>query len=207
MGTTNGAVTRSKQPSLTGAEQSLLLTELWTRQKRVAVAVQLMLQLGLRLNEARSAQWGWIQNLPTDAATFTVPAATAKGGVARTLPIPTPLRIMLRHLLAKQHLEAPVSVPQTWPLVLNRWGGAPSARYIQRVLAFSAASAIGRSIRTHTLRHTFATALAKVAPLRVVQVALGHRSVKTTQLYLEVTLDDLSRHLEEKARTDLIVTP
>ena len=43
------------------------------------------------------------------------------------------------------------------------------------------------------LRHTFATRLLKASNMRVVQEALGHKSIQTTQIYTHVTSDDLTR--------------
>jgi site-specific recombinase XerD len=38
-------------------------------------------------------------------------------------------------------------------------------------------------VTPHSLRHRFATSLARVASLRTLQIALGHKRLTTTQLY------------------------
>ena len=47
---------------------------------------------------------------------------------------------------------------------------------------------IGKRVSCHTLRHSYATNLmAQGVDVRVIQVLLGHRSLKTTTLYLHMT--------------------
>jgi site-specific recombinase XerD len=43
----------------------------------------------------------------------------------------------------------------------------------------------------HTLRHTFATRLLRVSTTRLVQLALGHKSITTTELYTHPTCEDI----------------
>ena len=70
------------------------------------------------------------------------------------------------------------------------------------ILMKSASDAVAAAIRRagitddritgHSLRHLFATQLLREGvPIRVVQEALGHASLATTQLYTEVTEDEL----------------
>ncbi len=51
----------------------------------------------------------------------------------------------------------------------------------------------------HTFRHTFASRLAGVAPLPVVQVALGHARLSSTQVYTHTTPAQLVAGLERLA--------
>ena len=49
-------------------------------------------------------------------------------------------------------------------------------------------SRIGKRISCHTLRHSYATTLMEQGlDVRVIQGLLGHRSLKTTTLYLHIT--------------------
>ena len=64
---------------------------------------------------------------------------------------------------------------------------------------------IERGNGIHTLRHTFATHMLEAgANLRVIQLLLGHKSIKTTQLYLHVTRHQLA---EVRSPLDLLPSP
>jgi integrase/recombinase XerD len=74
------------------------------------------------------------------------------------------------------------------------WLSVRQAQYrFRQVLA---AAGIERAVTVHSLRHTFATRLREeTGDLRLVQVALGHRQLATTQVYAQVTDADLRRSI------------
>ncbi len=56
---------------------------------------------------------------------------------------------------------------------------------------------LGVDLRPHLLRHTFATvAIKKGMPLPVVQRLLGHKDIRTTQVYLHLVNEDLRKAYE-----------
>jgi len=54
-------------------------------------------------------------------------------------------------------------------------------------------------MRPHVLRHTFATtAIRRGMSLASLQRLLGHSDIRTTQVYLHITIDDIKKEYEEK---------
>ncbi len=54
--------------------------------------------------------------------------------------------------------------------------------------------------RVHTLRHTFATHMVKRGTkLDVVRQALGHESLETTSIYVELAREQMDKELQENA--------
>ena len=56
----------------------------------------------------------------------------------------------------------------------------------------TAKSGVGRRVSPHTFRHTMATQMLRnQADLRHVQAILGHTSLRSTQVYTHVSIEDL----------------
>jgi integrase/recombinase XerD len=74
-------------------------------------------------------------------------------------------------------------------------GGKVAARNIQRAVAgYAQAAGIPGKVTPHTLRHTAATEMMRRGVnLRVVQEALGHEWISTTQIYTHVVNNDVRR--------------
>lgn len=74
-------------------------------------------------------------------------------------------------------------------------GAQVSPVYLRRMVkkyATKAGVAEAAKVSTHTLRHTFATALYKrTKDIRLTQKALGHSSITTTMIYTHIVDDDL----------------
>lgn len=77
---------------------------------------------------------------------------------------------------------------------LNKNGGRLSRQYFWRVLGQYADELGLEGVTPHVLRHSFATHLVEGgADLRAVQMMLGHSSLATTEIYIKVGADRLSR--------------
>lgn len=86
-------------------------------------------------------------------------------------------------------------------LFLNQQGGRLHARAVQQMIpAWVERVGITKAVTPHTLRHTFATSLLnKTGNLLLVQKALGHRNVTTTQVYAHVADASLEAAIEGRA--------
>ena len=80
-------------------------------------------------------------------------------------------------------------------LVLNRWGRGMNPNAVWAVVSQCVRLAgIKKRISTHTFRHSCATHMLKNgAPIRHIQEMLGHESLKSTQVYTRVTINDLKK--------------
>lgn len=87
----------------------------------------------------------------------------------------------------------------TTALFLSRQGGAMQPYSLLRALTRLAKQArIRKKVDLHSIRHTCAThMLQNGADIRYIQKMLGHKSLKTTQLYTRVETSDLRRMLDE----------
>jgi integrase/recombinase XerC len=115
-----------------------------------------------------------------------------KGGVERSACLTSRLTRTLKPYIAKMTLG-----PDD-PLFPSRNGGPLGRRQVQlRFKHWLAKADITRHLTVHSLRHTFAMNLyRKTGDLRLVQTALGHKHISTTEIYARVEDKALRRALE-----------
>lgn len=145
--------------------------------------------LGLRLGEGRSLEAGDI-----DSQRQTVWVRDAKGRRDRGVPLPKPLLARLRQYWKT---ERPAST--TTFLFVPENGDAPlHETTLQKT--FNAArldAGLAKPATIHTLRHSYGTHLLEAGiSLRTIQQVLGHKSLRTTELYMHVTQPGIE-HLQE----------
>jgi integrase/recombinase XerD len=124
-----------------------------------------------------------------------------KGNKPRLVPLP---QLLLDQLRAYYKAERP------WPpyLFSSRVTKGPvSAIAVRRALRLASKQAgIEKNVTPHVLRHSFATHLLEAGiELRVIQVILGHASIRTTTRYTQVSAEIIAKTFspyQQLAKTD-----
>jgi integrase/recombinase XerC len=178
---------------LTQAEKRALLKELKghaaARDRRDRVMIEVLLGTGIRLGELVGLD---VEDLDLDAKHLRV---QAKGGCVQVKFIKSDLRSLLRGYLNERRREAP---PDCQALFLSNRNTRISDRQVAHRLGhWLRRAGIDKPLSPHGLRHTFATHLYEAtSDLLVVQRALGHRDISTTEIYTHLVDGRLEEALE-----------
>jgi integrase/recombinase XerD len=146
--------------------------------RRMALAT--IYALGLRLGEGRS-----LESSDVDGKRLMVWVRDGKGAKDRGIPLPRPLLARLRQYWKSERPASPTKY-----LFVAQDGRAPlHDTTLQKTFVAARADArIDKPASIHTLRHSYATHLVEAGvSLRTIQQVLGHKSLRTTELYMHVT--------------------
>lgn len=177
---------------LTHADEKALHKTVRSRTGTMAERDRLMLELlvgtGIRLSSLVGLD---VEDVRLDEKRIII---RAKGGAREPVFIRTELRRLLRIRLRDMARAGIV----TGPLFRSSRGTRISKRQVQMRLAHWLAEAdIEKPVTVHGLRHTFGTNLyARTHDLRLVQRALGHKQVTTTQIYTQLADDAIEEAVE-----------
>lgn len=164
--------------------------------RRMALAT--IYALGLRLNEGLGLQSGHI-----DSARLMVWVRDGKGAKDRGVPLPRPL---LGRLRAFWKTERPASATP-YLFIAARSDTPLHETTLQKTFTAALAdSGVNKDASIHTLRHSYATHLLEAGiSLRTIQQVLGHKSLRTTEVYMHVTQPGTERLQEtlDRIMTDL----
>ncbi|HLP09297.1 MAG TPA: site-specific integrase [Opitutaceae bacterium] len=139
---------------------------------------------GLRMREACQ-----LETRDIDAARRVIHVREGKGQKERFVMLSPRLLAILRAYWA---LERP---PAPWLFASTTSGHHLNPDMARNALKLAAAKAgIEKQVTPHVLRHSFATHLLECGTdLRVIQVLLGHASIKTTTRYARVSTEVIAR--------------
>lgn len=177
---------------LTEDEQARLLAQPNPRYptgERNYLLMRLMLNAGLRLAEATALKWRDI-----DLTTGKLMVRQGKGAKDRTLWVGEGDVERLRSWRERQ-----AAVCGSCEYVFTTLQGRPlSHRYVQQMVKrYAAKAGIEKNVHPHTLRHSFATDLYReTGKIRLVQKALGHSDLSTTQIYTHIVDEELEEALK-----------
>lgn len=168
---------RTKLPVVLDREEAQRLITI-IRCSSVRMCITLMYSCGLRISEALALCVSDI-----DSARMVVVVRAGKGNKDRHVPLPQRTLELLRDYWREYR------PPRTQRLLVTT-DRRPLADHRVRYYLKKAVkqSQIAKRISTHTMRHSYATNLMEQGlDVRVIQGLLGHRSLKTTTLYLHIT--------------------
>lgn len=132
---------------------------------------------GLRISEAINCELSWIDR------NRMVLNVIGKGNKQRQVPL-NPRLLKLIETYWREYKTSKY-------LFEGQYGGKYSASSIQNVMkAALAKSNILKTATVHSLRHSYATHLLEAGTdLRIIQVLMGHKNVKTTERYTHVSTE------------------
>jgi integrase len=175
---------------------------------RNSAIVQLSVRAGLRASEIALLDWSMVTDGRGNVANvITLPGAITKYGLARRLPIHSDLKRSLVKLRSRSMRKGPVIVSERGP-VESLFDGLVSEpltplpmtpKSIVNWFTQACRQAQLEGCSSHSGRRTFVTRAARLVSkaggsLRDVQQLVGHRSIETTQAYIDGD-NDIQRRL------------
>ena len=186
---------------LTPEEQVALLRTFnrrWPTKCRNYAMVLTMLRTGLRVGEAVALKWEHV-----DFRTRRLIVREGKGAKDRVVYFDEEVREAITEWRGRS--------PDSLYVFSTLKGGPLTTTYCRQFVkraARKAGIAEWERVSPHTLRHSFAIELLReTGNLRLVQVALGHSNVSTTQIYTHVAAVDLERVMTRRPGLRATVIP
>jgi site-specific recombinase XerD len=142
---------------------------------------------GMRLGEIVNAKWNQVSLSERIIRVANTEDFTTKGKKERVVPINGTLFNMLQSRIPKI-----ISLQKT-DLIFTKNGFKFNGDYISRKFKKTLiSSGINPKIHFHDLRHSFASNLVKKGvSIFIIKELLGHRDIKTTQIYSHLSIDSL----------------
>ena len=147
---------------------------------------------GLRVSELISLK---ISDLHFDENLLLI---TGKGNKQRLVPLGGICKQKLKVYLEEIRIHVPVKKEHQDIVFLNQHGRQLTRAMIFTIVRQTAAnSGIEKKVRPHTFRHSFATHLLENgADLRSIQLMMGHENITTTEVYMHLDIQHLSKSLQ-----------
>lgn len=183
-----------KPPSfLTLSEKRRLLKELKGRTElsdlRDRMIIELLLGTGIRLGELAALD---IESIDLDAKHLRV---VGKGNIHQVKFLKTDLRVLIRSYLKERSRK--ISSADQALFLSNRGTRLSTGQIANRLAYWLVKAGINKKLTPHGLRHTFATHLyGATKDLLIVQRALDHKDLSTTQIYTHLIDEQLEYALE-----------
>ena len=158
------------------------------------MAVDLVTSSGLRVSEAANVRCGDIRTGYGESALF---VRDGKGAKSRTVQIPDALKRHLKQFIVWKASKGEPTGPDDFLFMGQR--GPWTAQAIQQLVKkyLKALGLYENEKSVHALRHSYAVEFYRQEKdLRALQKQLGHASVQTTQIYADVTSEDIQKQIK-----------
>ena len=189
---------RSEQaePRVLSKEEYEALLRACSHHTRGAAIIELLLQTGIRLSELTGLRVSDVElpgRIGRDENAVGRLHIVGKGRKARWIPLNYKACRAVKTWLDVRPIDSDA-------LFIAKFGKPIGPRGIQHLVR-KYMTEVGITMAcVHTLRHTFATHhVAKGTSLRTVQEVLGHASLKTTSIYVQLAQEAVRRELQEHA--------
>lgn len=152
-------------------------------------AIDILTTTGLRVSELSNLRCSDIRSGYGESSIF---VRDGKGHKSRTVQINESLKKHLKNYLKRKRDNGEATGSDDYIFIGQRgpWSRQAVQQLVKKYLKQLSLYQNGKSV--HALRHSYATELyRKTKDLRAVQKQLGHSSIQTTQVYADVTVDDL----------------
>lgn len=171
---------KNKLPQVLSKEQIKKIIDATPSMKAKAI-VMVLYSAGIRLRECIN-----LKIVDIESAQKRIRIENGKGEVDRYTVLSTQTLNVLRDYFGGYR-------PQTY--LFNGRNGPLCQRSVEKIVSNAGIkAAIGKPVHPHVLRHSFATHLLESGvSLPVIQKLLGHKSIKTTMVYLHVSHTIISK--------------
>jgi integrase/recombinase XerD len=158
------------------------------------LAIDLITLTGVRVAEAANIRCGDIRVGYGQSELF---IRYGKGAKSRTIQIPDSLKTHLKWFLRWKAEIGEAAGHDDFVFIGKRgpWTSQAVQQNVKKYLKRLGLYELGKSV--HALRHSYAVQLyRKQRDLRAVQKQLGHSSIQTTQIYADVTVEDIQQQIK-----------
>jgi site-specific recombinase XerD len=158
------------------------------------MAIDLLTCTGLRVSEAANVRCGDIRASYGESALF---VRDGKGAKSRTVQIPDSLKRHLKQFVVWKASRGEPTGPDDYLFIGQRgpWSSQAIQFLVKKHLKTLGLYENEKSV--HALRHSYAVEFYRQEKdLRGLQKQLGHSSIQTTQIYADVTAQDIQKQIK-----------
>jgi site-specific recombinase XerD len=158
------------------------------------MAIDLLTSTGLRVSEAADVRCGDLKAGYGESALF---VRNGKGSRSRTIQIPDSLKKHFKQFITWKESRGEPTGADDYLFVGKRgpWTAQAVQQLVKKYLKALGLYESEKSV--HALRHSYAVEFYRQQrDLRALQKQLGHASVQTTQIYADVTAEDIQKQIK-----------